>query len=597
MWPDSSSAPAPSSSSSSPAPHSAYLLAIVISLTATCVNNVGMLHMKLSLMRNAAREAPLPVCQQLRWILGFSFYLCGQIGAMVALGFGPQSMLAALGAFSLVVNVFTSPCILGERLTWFHIMATLVIVGGVCIVVMFSKKTSQHYTMGELEQMFTQDAFLSVASVLLVILLGMFLAYGPCSPRRICPIKKTAAATSRGNNNSNNTVQHDHRSKEKRLLGEPADAADAADVAADDRDGYSRMDVPSAIAAIKPLPPLYCAFIASICSAGTNLFAKCTMAILLAHNASEWYASLTFWAIVVLLGATAVGTVVFLNLGLNSDADALFIVPVFFVMVLLSTTTVAAVYFGDFYGMSAFHLAMLGVGALLTLSGVYALASFDVANDPDLEDVEDGDDDGADAVTDVDDPSSFANTLSAAPLLSSAGLEAGGLAAGGGVSGSRPTRYGSVASPSSPDSTVTRRTSVIQMRNNHRRRRSSVRFSLKPEAYVESFTMKRTRLASVIEDGGVDDAGGGWRSGGGGSAAAAAAAAAVEDGGAGRKTAPSLSRFSSAPSVSTTPSSSSSGTTIRRTFSAQPDIANSAVRPRARTRTYTATLLGGLGIA
>ena len=54
-------------------------------------------------------------------------------------------------------------------------MATLVIVGGVCIVVVFSKKTSQHYTIDELEHMFTQDAFLSVAGVLLVILLGMFL--------------------------------------------------------------------------------------------------------------------------------------------------------------------------------------------------------------------------------------------------------------------------------------------------------------------------------------------------------------------------------------------------------------------------------------
>ena len=79
--------------------HDAYLVAIAISLTATCVNNVGMLHMKLSLMKNAVRTEPLPVFKQLRWILGFAFYLCGQIGAMVALGFGPQSMLAALGAF------------------------------------------------------------------------------------------------------------------------------------------------------------------------------------------------------------------------------------------------------------------------------------------------------------------------------------------------------------------------------------------------------------------------------------------------------------------------------------------------------------------
>ena len=167
---------------------------------------------------------------------------------------------------------------------------TLVIVGGVCVVVLFSKKSSQHYTIDDLEQMFTQEGFLSVAGVLVVILLGMFLAYGPCSPRRICPKRLPKA------NNNNNTVQHEKRlieaAEDNRLTGMES----------------SNIDVPAAIAAVQPLPPLYCAFIASICSAGTNLFAKCTMAILLAHSATEWYANLTFWIIVTGLGATAVGT-------------------------------------------------------------------------------------------------------------------------------------------------------------------------------------------------------------------------------------------------------------------------------------------------
>ena len=230
---------------------------------------------------------------------------------------------------------------------------------------------------------------------------------------------------------------------------------------------------------------------------------------------------------------------------------------------------------------------MLGFGALLTLSGVYALASFDVANDPDLD--EGHNEDGDDCEEDKDDGTSRFDASSsatpAAPLLSSVGLEDG-------VATARP----SAASSSSPNSTMTRRTSIIQMRNNHRRRRSSVRFSLKPEAYAESFgrSKTRTRLSSVIEDGGTDGLSGGDV--GYGTTGYETGNAAVWEGGAGRKTAPSLSRFASAPSVSTTPSPSDS-TSLRRTFSAQPDTSDLAERPRTRTRTYTATLFGGLGIA
>ena len=570
------SGPAPSPGGNGGGEHDAYLVAIAISLTATCVNNVGMLHMKLSLMKNAARTEPLPVFKQLRWILGFVFYLCGQIGAMVALGFGPQSMLAALGAFSLVVNVFTSPCILGEKLTVFHVFATLVIVGGVCLVVMFSKKTSQHYNISELEHMFMQESFISVASVLLIILFGMFLAYGPCSPQRICrkgADKSTKKTSGNFKDNSQNVLTSDLEHSLNKGL--------PVDIKSRNSDSEP-MDVPAAIASIKPLPPLYCAFIASICSAGTNLFAKCIMAILLAHNASEWYTSLTFWIIFILLGATAVGTVVFLNLGLNSDADALFIVPVFFVMVLLSTTTVAAVYFGDFDGMSAFHLSMLGLGALMTLAGVYALASFDVANDPDLDDNVDDNEDN-DETEILEEENDILGPLASSNLIGE--HENSYTTAAGDPSLHSPLLSSdNFRNSALSNSGATRRSSLIQM-NNRRRRRSSVRFSLKPDAYTESFGTRKSRLPSLAED--VDAESG---------PDVNDDARRLEQ----RRSVniPKLSRNLSAPSVS---SGAATGQTappaMRRTSSAAAQIRGTAVRPRARTRTYTATLLGGLGIA
>ncbi len=491
-----------------------WVVGVALSLAGTLLNQGGMLHMKLSLMNNSLRHDPVSVLRQLRWLLGFVFYIGGQIVAMVALGFGPQSMMAALGAFSLVVNTVLSPCILGETLTCFHVGATAVIIGGVCLIVLYSKKSSQHYTIDDLEARFASTPFEITAGCLLGVLALMFLAHGPCSPTRLCG--GTRSGGGGGGDGADDTERQQAAAGfHARGRGVRATLSEAAA-----RVAKKTLPPPPPP---KNMPPIYCAFVASVCSASTNLFAKCTMAVLLAHDGSTWVSSLQVWFIFGGLIITAVGTVVFLNMGLNSDADALFIVPVFFVMVLLSTTLVAAVFFGDFDGMSAFHLAMLALGALLTLAGVYGLASYEVTNDP-LNDMDDSDDaeeeegekeeDGGAALESGDDTVVTANRRT--PLLAD-----------------RRT------------STSARRRSVkIAVR----RASTSRRFSLNASAYGESFTVMaapRSRLSSVAEEGG-----------GMGTQAQAAPRNRQDTGGA------------------------------------------SIVSPRnrTRTRTYTATLVGGLGV-
>ena len=160
--------------------HATWEIGVALSLTGTLLNQGGMLHMKLSLMKNSLRPDPVSVLKQIRWLLGFVLYIGGQIVAMIALGFGPQSMMAALGAFSLVVNTVLSPCILGETLTCFHIGATAVIIGGVCLIVLFSKKSSQHYTIDDLEARFASTPFEITAGCMLGALVLLFFAHGPC---------------------------------------------------------------------------------------------------------------------------------------------------------------------------------------------------------------------------------------------------------------------------------------------------------------------------------------------------------------------------------------------------------------------------------
>ena len=438
--------PSPSSSFLPPPPPShQWLVAVGLSLGATLVNNVGMLHMKYSMMENSLLDditLQKPTWKQVRWVIGFSAYIVGQLGAMVSLGFGPQSMMAALGAFSLVVNVFTSPCILGEKVTCYHVSSTFLIIAGVIIVVCFSKKKAQHYTITQLEHRFQQIPFLITASILFCVLLLMFVKYGL---RQYCSC-------------CNRRVQSNEEER-----GKPSNKAGNQDEDDEDDEDDSNQD--------NGLPPLYCAFIASICSASTNLCAKCTMAILMAHTGDEWLTSLPAWFIIFGLITTAVGTVVFLNLGLNSDDGALFIIPVFFVMVLLCTTLVAAVFFGDFDAMPVLDLAMLAVGAVLTLVGVYALASYDVNNDP-----------LADCEADMEEPL-LAGGASGASGASGAG---DGSQKGGRRSSSQMMAAGA--------------TSIQTIQRHVRRASSKRRFSLNPHAYAESFVHRR-RLGSVMEEG------------------------------------------------------------------------------------------------
>ena len=440
-------------SSSMPSSHSSqWIIAVGMSLGATLINNVGMLHMKASMMENSLTRIQRPAWKQLRWLLGFIAYIVGQIFAMVSLGFGPQSMMAALGAFSLVVNVFTSPCILGEVVTCFHIGSTFVIIFGVIIVVSFSKKKAQHYTIEELEGRFQQTPFLITGATMGVLLVIMFFRYGPL---RCCNNKEELLEKERGTAaaQEGTTRQEIEKGEKREVKGKEENAEESMD-----------------LVAAGGLPPICCAFVASICSASTNLCAKCTMSILMAHGPEVWYTSVVAWVIILGLVTTAVGTVVFLNLGLNSKNGALFIIPVFFVMVLLSTTLVAAVFFGDFDSLPMFHILMLALGAVFTLMGVYALASHDVKNDPLSE------------IAPMEEPllvDDYGHGNSADD-----------------INKEEQQKQSSTAVRQRRKST--RANSSIAIQRHVRRASLSKRFTLNPQAYSESFRHKR--LGSVLEN-------------------------------------------------------------------------------------------------
>ena len=97
--------------------------------------------------RKAVYKLPL-------WNFGFTLIIMGSILDFVAFGFAPQSLLAPLGALTLVWNMMLAPCFNKERLDRRDIVSTLVIFLGAIVAVLFASKGTPNYSLQDLKQLY-----------------------------------------------------------------------------------------------------------------------------------------------------------------------------------------------------------------------------------------------------------------------------------------------------------------------------------------------------------------------------------------------------------------------------------------------------------
>ena len=94
----------------------------------------------------------------------FFLFILGQILNAIALSFAAQSMLATLGAFSLVSNTLFAPCLLHEELSWLHVLSMFLIIAGASIVVLNSSHSEHNFTATELEKLYYRPSFIVLIS-------------------------------------------------------------------------------------------------------------------------------------------------------------------------------------------------------------------------------------------------------------------------------------------------------------------------------------------------------------------------------------------------------------------------------------------------
>ena len=120
-----------------------WYFGVVMAIVACFISNLGVNLQKkahLNLLGKSEQERR-GYNKQATWKLGLLLIALGSIADFVALGFAPQSLVAPLGSFTLVSNVFLAPLLLKEKVFARSIIATAIIVLGSTISVSFASHT------------------------------------------------------------------------------------------------------------------------------------------------------------------------------------------------------------------------------------------------------------------------------------------------------------------------------------------------------------------------------------------------------------------------------------------------------------------------
>jgi len=95
---------------------------------------------------------------------------------VVALAFGAQSVISALSSLVLVYNAIFCPWLLGEKIIKKEIFATLLIIGGVVLVVVFGSRSTNTFTLPQLYSQFLQAGPLLYFIVVIIAIASMYLS-------------------------------------------------------------------------------------------------------------------------------------------------------------------------------------------------------------------------------------------------------------------------------------------------------------------------------------------------------------------------------------------------------------------------------------
>ena len=111
-----------------------WILAVVLAVWGSTANNLGANLQKKALQIGDGKKTPKCMCF---WWVGLLVMVTGGLSDIIALRYGPQSLLSPLASLSLVVNIGFARCIHKERVTKADVGYMAIIIAGCVMSVVF----------------------------------------------------------------------------------------------------------------------------------------------------------------------------------------------------------------------------------------------------------------------------------------------------------------------------------------------------------------------------------------------------------------------------------------------------------------------------
>jgi hypothetical protein len=296
-------------------------IGIIISFVATTTANYGMNLQKYSFFAQEQNpDAPGAGTKQRRmWICGFSFFVVGQIGILVSLGFIDQATAAIFSNVALISNAAFARYFFAEQLTKRDIIAMTLILGGSFLVVVYFVHVEQDFTADMIKEFLAEPLFLGFMGL-------QVLAFGICAFYA--------------------------RMRWKELLDRPS------------------------------LAGLLFASMSALVGCCSLTFGKMFIAMLKeSMKGDNQFTNGTVWFVTIIFICCALSNVYLLNLGL-ANAPAMVMIPIYYVLNTLLATAAGILCFQDFATFEKVlpSLAFL-VGAMGSMVGVVVLSQKEAAGE------------------------------------------------------------------------------------------------------------------------------------------------------------------------------------------------------------------------
>jgi len=162
-----------------------WLLGLLLCVLGSTLTALGLVVQKSSHVDGVRHAKGLAYYRQPLWVMGFSIFLIAQIINFVSMGWAPQVMLSALGAWSLVATTILAWAIVGERLQPLEVAAMLGIILGLVLVIRGTPTSDSSPHLVDVSQFVS--TLVSFEFVLLVAGLVAFLGFSAFLSFKVFP--------------------------------------------------------------------------------------------------------------------------------------------------------------------------------------------------------------------------------------------------------------------------------------------------------------------------------------------------------------------------------------------------------------------------